>query len=203
MTTGIRATLGEIVAQVVEMCGDLVLRTTASAGAAGTVTIGNYPIKAAAALDDVFNNRFIYIIAGTSAGDERFVDDYAGATRVVTAQTNFPATPTSTSELIMTERRMPLSYERAVKRAIRRASPFFPRPLTDTSLRVGNILQDGQFEFWDNASNVTSGAYKYTGAGASQGWSVQGTSAIGARYGGSSAEPSGLFSQDVFARYVG
>src|SRR3990167_4092288 len=180
MTTIIRATLGGIVAEVVEACDDLVLRTTATAGAASTITFGNAPLKAAAALDDVFNNRFLYVIAGVSAGDERFVDDYAGATRVATMATAFTATPTTTSEIILTEKRPGLRYERAVKTAIRRAATVFPRPLTDASLRAGNILHNGAFQFWDDlvGVSVVSGAFIYTRKGASDGWSVQGTSAL-------------------------
>lgn len=197
MTTIIRATLGEIVPEVTRLCGDQVLKTTATAGAASTVTIGNWPIKAVAANDDVFNNRFLYIFKGVSAGDERFVDDYAGATRVVTSATAFTATPTTTSELIITEKRRPLQYEDAVRYAIRRAAYVFNRPLTDTSLRTANILHNGHFEFWDSASNVAAGSFIYTGLGGSIGWAVRGTGAVGSRESTFAANP------DPYSLYAG
>ena len=179
----IRATLGDITAEVALLCGDRLEKAAATAGAASTITFGNVPVLASATLDNKYNNRFLYIFKGTSAGDHRIIDDYAGLTRIATVATAFTATPTATSEFIVTERRRTKNYEDAVIAAIRRAAYVFPRPITDTSRRVGNILHNGAFQFWDTAVGTTNaaGVYIYTGMGPSTGWVVRGTGALGSK----------------------
>lgn len=202
MTTLIRSTLGEVVAEVARLCNDRVEKTTATAGGASTVTLGNLPVLASATLNDKYLNRFLYIFKGTSAGDERICSVYAGATRVATVATAWTATPTTTSEVLITEKRRPLLYEDAVKASVRRAAYLFNRPLTDTSLRVGNILRNGHFEFWDNSSNVATATFIHTLMGGSRGWSVQGTGAVGVRSGGPGDE-SNAANQDGYTLYGG
>mgnify|MGYP001577448971 CR=1 FL=1 len=187
------------------MVGDLaeeVQKSTATAGAASTITLGNVPVIASAEMNNRYANRFIYIFKGASAGDARIVSSYAGATRVANVAPAWTATPTTTSQFIITKRN-PILYENAVIAAIRRAAYLVSRPLTDTSVRVGNILRNGHFEFWDNASNVATGVFIHTPYGASRGWSVQGTGAVGVRTGGPGSDYAASFNQDAFTIYAG
>ncbi len=155
----------------------LVEKTTATAGAAGTVTLGNVPIKADVANDDYFNDLWAYIFAGTSAGDERHIDDYAGATRVATTAPNWSSTPDTTSELIICRGFRPSELYRSVEEAIREAAQVLHTPLVDTSLRIGNLLHNGHFEQWDGPGAVSSGSF----IRGSDGWKVQGALATGTR----------------------
>ena len=73
-------------------------RETAQAGAAGTITLA----ASASAIDDFYNEYRITIIFGTGVGQERFISDYDGATRVAAVSGNWITAPDSTSEYIIT-----------------------------------------------------------------------------------------------------
>jgi len=66
---------------------------TATAGAASTITLA----ATSAAVDDIYNGQRIKILQGTSAGDERTITDYVGATKIATVSSAWTATPTTSS----------------------------------------------------------------------------------------------------------
>lgn len=70
-----------------------VLRGTAQAGAAGTITLP----AAASATDDFYTGGFVEIIAGTGVGTANDITDYVGSTKVATVARNWPVTPDNTS----------------------------------------------------------------------------------------------------------
>ena len=127
MVSIIRATPAAIVVQVLSRLGDVVEEFTATAGAAGTIT-GPAPLSTTL---DFYDNDFIYLYAGTSAGDERLITT-SSTSRVLTVEGNFTATPDTTTKAVITSGVRPKHVYDAVVEAIRRAAYYFPRPLTDT-----------------------------------------------------------------------
>ena len=179
--TLIRSTLAAVVSEVLRLTGDKVESFTATAGAAGTVTGGNIPIPAAAGKDDFYNDLWMYHVEGPAAGDIRLVSDYDGATRVFTSSSNWSATPT-TASVVLLSRYHPQSAEEAVKSIIRDYAALNAKPLTDGGWRVGNILRDGHLERWYQSTAISSGTFlDNTGYTTRNGWKVQGTTATATR----------------------
>lgn len=106
-------TAGGLLVRLAERRNALVYSGTATAGAAGTLT--DMTIPSALADDPAYENRWLYTIAGTSAGDERAVTDYNGS-GVLTANRNFTATPDTTTQYMVTTER-PLRLLRALQDA--------------------------------------------------------------------------------------
>lgn len=69
-----------------------VVTGTATAGGASTITL-----TGTSSTDDYYNGRVVRITAGTGVGQERFVLDYVGSTKVVTTDTAWTVQPDSTS----------------------------------------------------------------------------------------------------------
>lgn len=65
----------------------------AQAGAAGTITLN----ASASAVDDTYNNEYVYIVSGTGAGQRRQITDYTGSTKVADVSPNWTVTPDNTS----------------------------------------------------------------------------------------------------------
>lgn len=65
----------------------------AQAGSASTATLD----AAASATDDTFNRNILAIIAGTGAGQSRYVLDYVGSSKIATVTPNWVTNPDSTS----------------------------------------------------------------------------------------------------------
>lgn len=70
---------------------------TASAGAAGTITLQN----SASALADFYNGSVIQIIGGTGAGQSRIITDYAVTTFITNVAPNWITTPGSDSVYVV------------------------------------------------------------------------------------------------------
>lgn len=70
---------------------------TAQAGAASTITLA----AGAVATDDYYNNSIVFITGGTGAGQSRFINDYVGATKVITVNGNWVTSPDNTSTYII------------------------------------------------------------------------------------------------------
>ncbi len=66
---------------------------TATAGANGTITLD----ASASAVDDFYNNATILLTGGTGAGQTRAVQDYTGATKVLTVNANWATNPDNTT----------------------------------------------------------------------------------------------------------
>ena len=71
--------------------------STAQAGAGGTITLD----AGASAVDDFYANAFIYITAGTGAGQIRSISAYTGATKIATITPNWKVNPDNTSVFII------------------------------------------------------------------------------------------------------
>lgn len=71
---------------------------TAQAGAAGTITLD----ASASAVDDFYNDQFIYLTGGTGAGQCRAILDYNGTTKVATIAPNWATNPDNTSTFAVT-----------------------------------------------------------------------------------------------------
>jgi hypothetical protein len=193
-TTQIAKTLGEAVRDVADRLPNaLVEDTEATAGASGSVTLGNVPIEAISGNNDHYNDLWAYIYKDTGAGQERFISDYVGSTRVATTVPNWTTTPDSTSNLIIVRGFRPSYIERVVREAIRQASQVLHPPLTDASLRIGNLIDNGHFEYWDSGSAVSAGSFIF----GSDGWAVRGTGATGTR------EATFARNSSVYTQYSG
>jgi hypothetical protein len=70
--------------------------TLQSATASGAVL--RAPLSLA---DDIINGAFIYIYAGTGAGQSRVIDDFTGSTDTVSVSPNWTTTPDNTSGYII------------------------------------------------------------------------------------------------------
>ena len=181
MPTLVIQTEGDVVEEALRILGDLTEPATlATAGGAGSITLGNVPIDAISANDDHYNNLWAYIKAGVSAGDTRLIKDYTGTTRVADVAPNWTTTPDTTSEVLISRRFRPDLAVDAVRGVIRELAMILPMPLTDTSLRIGSLVNPAGFEYWDGSADVTSGNFIYTRY-IDDGWKVNGTSAIAAR----------------------
>jgi len=75
-----------------------VVTGTATAGAAGTITL-----TGTSATNDVYNNMYCYITEGTGIGQVRKITDYVGATKVATIENNWTVTTDNTSVYIVAE----------------------------------------------------------------------------------------------------
>lgn len=74
----------------------------ASAGAAGTVTLGTASVgELASEVDDEYNGLVVLIVAGTGVGQQRGITDYVGSTQVVTVDGNWATNPDNTSKLLI------------------------------------------------------------------------------------------------------
>jgi hypothetical protein len=70
---------------------------TAAAGAAGTITLDS----GASAVNDFYNGCLVKIVAGTGAGQRRWITDYVGSTKVATVDSNWITTPDATSKFVI------------------------------------------------------------------------------------------------------
>lgn len=75
-----------------------VVTGTATAGAAGTITL-----TGTSATNDVYNDMYVYITEGTGIGQIRKITDYVGATKVATVENNWTVNPDNTSVYIVAE----------------------------------------------------------------------------------------------------
>jgi hypothetical protein len=67
--------------------------STAQTGAAGNITLD----ASASAVDDFYNDCWVYITGGTGVGQCRRVSDYVGSTKVATVEPNWATNPDSSS----------------------------------------------------------------------------------------------------------
>jgi len=65
----------------------------AAGGASGSITLN----ALASAVNDMYNNQLVFIVAGTGADQARLITDYVGGTQVATVEPNWNVNPDSTS----------------------------------------------------------------------------------------------------------
>lgn len=73
--------------------GQIPRASTATAGAAGTITLD----ASASAVDDFYNDQLIVITSGTGANQARQITDYVGSTKVATISPNWATNPANGS----------------------------------------------------------------------------------------------------------
>lgn len=66
---------------------------TAQAGAGTTITLD----ASASAVDDFYNNSYVFLTGGTGVGQARFISDYVGSTKVATVNAAWATNPDNTS----------------------------------------------------------------------------------------------------------
>lgn len=76
----------------------IVRRSTAQAGAAGTITLD----ASASAVDSFYRGASIIILSGTGAGQQRLISAYVGSTKVASVLPNWTTNPDSTSIFAVT-----------------------------------------------------------------------------------------------------
>lgn len=120
------------------------------------------------------DNFWVYVTEGENAGVERQVTAYATATGQLTVRGATLAAE-SAAVTIRLERYNRTEKLKAIKDAIREVYPDLKRKINDTSLITGNLLPDGNFEWWTSSSahkffssssitqakTTTAGAYRY------------------------------------------
>ena len=70
---------------------------TAQAGGASTITLD----ASASATDDFYNGCLVKIVAGTGAGQRRWISDYVGSTKVATVDSAWVTNPDNTSKFVV------------------------------------------------------------------------------------------------------
>jgi hypothetical protein len=90
LATGGSTSAGDITGT---LTSHVVRRSTAQAGAAGTITLD----ASASATNDYYNGCMVAIISGTGAGQVRFITDYVGATKVANVNRSWSTNPNSNS----------------------------------------------------------------------------------------------------------
>lgn len=86
-------TLGGVASVACHVCSLDIARGTAQAGAATTITLAS----TASAVDDYYNNKYIFLASGACAGQVRKITDYVGSTKVATVGAWTDYTPDTTS----------------------------------------------------------------------------------------------------------
>lgn len=182
MATLVLQTEGSVIEEVLRLLGDLVQPSTLLTAVASTTvfTIGNVPVDAIAANDDLFNNLWGFFTEGVSAGDERLIKDYDGGNRNITIAPAATTLPDTTTGFLISRRFKPSEVQAAVRAAVRRLILVIPTPLVDASHMISGLVHDPSVEYWDSSSVVSTGNFIYTRY-VSDGWKVLGTGAVARR----------------------
>ena len=144
MPTYTSRSLGEIMFRVLASLGkgELVTFGTATAGAAGTLTADANTCPSTTADDARYIGKWLYVFAGIAAGDTRRISAYSTG-RVISAATNFSATPTTASQFFIS-----LVDPRLIERAVLRAQEYLAdnnvamRPITGREIVLGSALEN-------------------------------------------------------------
>ena len=129
-------TLANAIEAVADLVGDYLSGTCTTIGAAAGATLIDARLKDKSRNnDDWFNDKCIYITAGTSvAGDERYISDFAASTGTVTPYQAFTAQVPSASTYLVFSLWTASDIRRALNRAIEDAYPWIAKLHVDETL---------------------------------------------------------------------
>jgi hypothetical protein len=159
-----RTTLATAIAGLADMVGDYLPGTCTSIGAAVGATLIDARLKDKSYnQDDYFNNKIIWITAGTGvAGDERYILDFEASTGTVTPYYAFTVQVPNASTFLIFTRWTPGDYLRALNQAIHDAYPYVQRTFIDETLTtVANVWSYNLGDYGSGAT-VTYGATTVT-----------------------------------------
>jgi hypothetical protein len=133
-----RTTLTAAVEGLADMVGDYLTGTcTTIGGAAGATLIDGRLKDKSRNTDDYFNDKVIWVTAGTSvAGDERYISDFTATSGTVTPYLAFTAQVPNASTYMLFSLWTASDYRRALNQAIDDAYPYVARNFVDETLET-------------------------------------------------------------------
>ena len=156
-------TLGETVSSVSQRCGYLLNQGTATAGATTSLTDATNERTPLASIDEI-KGSYIYITAGTAAGESHELTTY-GTIGVMGWQTAGTA-PTTSSKWIRLRRR-PQEILDSISRVTRDAAHAHARPYTFEGIMTNNLLgYPGGMEEWASGTSSAPTGWTLSGSGA-------------------------------------
>lgn len=156
-------TLGGMAITLAEMMDDRLEDGTADSGSSSTI-VDDILVDAD---DSRLLGRWVLITAGAAAGDERRVSVFTAGSDRITATPNFSATIDTTSKYLVTERRRPTTYLKALQQAqhmIGGTNNF--KEVIDRSIILGSPLNNGTFYNWTAGTSSAPDGWTLAGASA-------------------------------------